>query len=587
MPDDLLVPVSGDCTAEQLISDEDCNEDNLEIDQYWIWDWLPEEAQYVLEQLLGLLNGCAQVFVDTYELIRALLSTVWDLVTGTEEDRERILNEFLETIEAIGDLIEMMRDDPEAALEAILTVLGLTIDDIVENPGEFVGGILCEILLGVVTGGAAAGAGRVGRVLRSMDEIRDLFRRRQRVFPFPCRNGGVAAVSSFPAGTPVLMADGTYTPIEEVEPGDLVLAVDETTGTFNPRPVLAQWSVADRRPLATVTVDGGGSVTATADHRFWNVGDDGWLELAEIEPGDRLLTPDGPISVADLVVHPPAAGEVWELDVAVDDTFLVSTGTGDVVVHNANSLCDRAGEVLRREGLDDRLDTDAVVSAWERYARDNGIDPDDADAFERWLQNEYLPDIRDRLNDIDTADPDPAFNDLGIPPARILDAWNRYKRDNPDAEFRTWYNQYRNVQKNRDIGGAAEIAAQGEFGFEKNHTMIRGENGEDFIPDGLETVRPADPDAGIPAVYNMTEVKELGPTNPLDAGSNAAAMADYVAANGGSLRLVVGPETRATGPMIDKLRAADGTGEVTIFRSDGNGGFTEITIDQFEAGPGD
>ncbi|GLU47106.1 hypothetical protein Nans01_14570 [Nocardiopsis ansamitocini] len=50
--------------------------------------------------------------------------------------------------------------------------------------------------------------------------------------------------NSFVAGTPVLMADGTFKPIEQVEVGDEVAATDPGTGEQKAKPV-----------LATITVD--------------------------------------------------------------------------------------------------------------------------------------------------------------------------------------------------------------------------------------------------------------------------------------------------------------------------------------------
>jgi hypothetical protein len=92
--------------------------------------------------------------------------------------------------------------------------------------------------------------------------------------------------------------------------------------------------------MATLTVAGGGQVTATDDHRFWVADSGAWVGAGQVQPGDQLLTPDGVTTVAAVAVSPPAETLVWELDIATDDTFAVGAGSADVLVHNAGP-CDQ------------------------------------------------------------------------------------------------------------------------------------------------------------------------------------------------------------------------------------------------------
>ena len=101
---------------------------------------------------------------------------------------------------------------------------------------------------------------------------------------------------------------------------------------------LRQWSAVHDGSLATAVLDDGSTITATADHRFWVASDRAWLELDAVESGDYLLSPNGVTRVESLAVTSPAeAPRVWELDVAVDDNFAVSTGTTSVLVHNCGT----------------------------------------------------------------------------------------------------------------------------------------------------------------------------------------------------------------------------------------------------------
>ena len=140
--------------------------------------------------------------------------------------------------------------------------------------------------------------------------------------------------NSFPTGTPVLMADGTYRAIDQIRSGDLVLAADETTGVWSERVVLDQWSHQDNGQMATVTLADGSQVTATDHHQFWVSNDGAWVDLEDVQTGDSLLTPEGVTEVLGVVLSAPTNTLVWELDVAIDNTFAVHTGTADVLVHN-------------------------------------------------------------------------------------------------------------------------------------------------------------------------------------------------------------------------------------------------------------
>ena len=134
------------------------------------------------------------------------------------------------------------------------------------------------------------------------------------------------------------MGNGNLKPIEHIEPGDYVLAHDLDTDRWRPQLVLDQWSHLDDGHMATVTIADGTTVTATDHHQFWNETEEQWLELDQVEPGDQLLTPAGPVEVINLTVADATETLVWELTVSSDHNFTVDTGTGttDVLVHNVD-----------------------------------------------------------------------------------------------------------------------------------------------------------------------------------------------------------------------------------------------------------
>ncbi len=156
------------------------------------------------------------------------------------------------------------------------------------------------------------------------------------------------------------------TPIELVEPGDLVLAADPVSGVWSYESVLDQWSHVDDGRLVTAVLVDGSEITATDDHLFWVDSDGAWVELDDVGPGDSLLTPDGVATVAHVVLWPQANQLVWELDTTGPDTFTVHAATNDVLVHNAD------GCKLSDDEIGHILDGDSDGGF---HFRENGIDP--------------------------------------------------------------------------------------------------------------------------------------------------------------------------------------------------------------------
>ncbi len=146
----------------------------------------------------------------------------------------------------------------------------------------------------------------------------------------PCPN-------SFPAGTPVLMGDGTTRPIESLQPGDQVAAADPVTGASGPRAVSAVIFTPDDRNYTELTIATGGtksSVTATDHHPFWVQNTGQWTNAADINPGDNLRTDTGAAAQVASVRHWTSLAPAYNLTVADLHTYHVLAGDTPLLTHN-------------------------------------------------------------------------------------------------------------------------------------------------------------------------------------------------------------------------------------------------------------
>jgi hypothetical protein len=148
---------------------------------------------------------------------------------------------------------------------------------------------------------------------------------RQSVFTGP----SIPIYSCFAAGTPVHTREG-YRPIESLELGDVVLAMDTATGELSHQPIIG---VHHNPPGAVVVLGlGGETIAATGYHRFWKAGS-GWAMARDLRVGDRIRTLRGVESI--VAIGEGGVQPVYNLDVASGRTFFV--GHTDALVHD-NSL---------------------------------------------------------------------------------------------------------------------------------------------------------------------------------------------------------------------------------------------------------
>ncbi|WP_344445898.1 polymorphic toxin-type HINT domain-containing protein, partial [Kitasatospora nipponensis] len=148
--------------------------------------------------------------------------------------------------------------------------------------------------------------------------------------------------NSFPAGTAVLMADGTTRPIERIRIGDTVTATDPTTGVTSAQRVENTIYTPDDRDFTELTIaapDGStAAITSTGHHPYWSQNTRTWRDAADLTAGDTLRTPDGRTAQVTATRSWTTLQPAYNLTVSNVHTYYVLAGTTPVLVHNSGGL---------------------------------------------------------------------------------------------------------------------------------------------------------------------------------------------------------------------------------------------------------
>ncbi|WP_274534339.1 polymorphic toxin-type HINT domain-containing protein, partial [Saccharothrix sp. CB00851] len=197
----------------------------------------------------------------------------------------------------------------------------------------------------------------VGRLAGIVDKAKGVLRRVQTITDDITRaatekfqklvSGCAAGKHSFVATTLVLMADGSTKPISEVEIGDKVKATDPTTGETADRAVVATIVHTDEDDMTRLTVtnaDGTtGTVDATSWHPVWVEDQRSFVNIGDLDPGDRLTSADSSSPRVAGVDHHTRFEPVHDLTVEGVHTYYVLAGTMSILVHNTGGsghICD-------------------------------------------------------------------------------------------------------------------------------------------------------------------------------------------------------------------------------------------------------
>ncbi|MFE7595472.1 polymorphic toxin-type HINT domain-containing protein, partial [Kitasatospora sp. NPDC057512] len=194
--------------------------------------------------------------------------------------------------------------------------------------------------------------------------------------PPPC-----PGLNSFPAGTRVLMADGSTRAIESVRTGDDVLATDPTTGLTGPRRVSATIYTPDDRDFTAVSLGAGQTLTSTDHHPFWSENRKQWTDAADLKAGDDLRDPTGQPRRVEDVRHWSTLQPAYNLTVDDLHTYYVLAGETPVLVHNSNEVC----HLWRSE-------FDKLPMGKQNHVREQPTEEAMRALFERWTAGaERLP----------------------------------------------------------------------------------------------------------------------------------------------------------------------------------------------------
>lgn len=288
------------------------------------------------------------------------------LVTGTDADRERIFGKMQDLCrrlnEGADDLVNRCLDpnnmwdpnfnalpDPAAAMAAH-TFIG--------PPGEGAALEGLEELIGIAEEGAeaitvateasklAAAVNEAATSERLLGEDAGLAEDAERLARMgPCGR------NSFTGDTPVLMADGSAKPIEDVVAGDRIANAAPESPVAQQHAVDAVVVTDDDTEFTDVTVatpGGPETIKTTAHHPFWDATARRWTDAAQVRPGDALDTVGG--QHVGVLANQPHGGTVRTYNLTIDTlhTYYVLAGATPVLVHNTGELCDindfRAGD---------------------------------------------------------------------------------------------------------------------------------------------------------------------------------------------------------------------------------------------------
>jgi hypothetical protein len=134
------------------------------------------------------------------------------------------------------------------------------------------------------------------------------------------------------------MGDGSTQAIEEVQPGDTVMATDPQTGETRPEEVTAAITNTGEKKLVDLTLVGAGAggggppsdantVTATDGHPFWTV-ERGWVDAGDVRAGEHLREVDGSTVLVATVAERVERATVHNLTVDDLHTYYVRTADG-------------------------------------------------------------------------------------------------------------------------------------------------------------------------------------------------------------------------------------------------------------------
>ena len=163
-------------------------------------------------------------------------------------------------------------------------------------------------------------------------------------------SGSPCSSNSFVAGTLVLLADGRTVPIEDIEIGDEVWALDPESGELGRKPEIDTILGEGLKQLVSIDY-GEAKIVATAAHPFWVDNRQAWVDASALEVGDVMVSLDGRSEIVEGVEQWSEEETVFNLTVAGIHTYFIVAGDDPVLVHNSScTITGRAAELRTRAG---------------------------------------------------------------------------------------------------------------------------------------------------------------------------------------------------------------------------------------------
>jgi len=181
----------------------------------------------------------------------------------------------------------------------------------------------------------------------------------------------------FAAGTLVLLADGTTKRIEDILPGELVLAASDRDpeGRIEAKPVV---EIYHNKPRRILELEVDGQVIRTTENHPIYARSRGWVKAGDLTPGDALRTNAGrwvELSAARLNGH---IEPVFNLQIAGHHTYFVAPASGglSVLVHNQSPPAAREGTPRSAEAQPDIGRASSPAVPVNGFVRDPDLVPE-------------------------------------------------------------------------------------------------------------------------------------------------------------------------------------------------------------------
>ncbi|GAB1510927.1 RHS repeat-associated core domain-containing protein [Actinophytocola sp. KF-1] len=281
----------------------------------------------------------AKVVTATRDVVADTVKSATAVYQKAVDTAGAVVENVSKAVDTVADLAQAAAPYVKAALKVAADMSGVT--DLVAcvTKGDLeacawtaatVGGYL----LGGAGGGAVRAARAASLAARHADDAADVVRTGRRLTD---KVASCVKSNSFTGGTRVRMADGSTKRIDEVRPGERVLATDPTTGRTEAQRVTGVIVGNGPKDLVEITT-GTGKLTATQGHPMWVANLGRWVEAGDLAPGYRFETADHRSATVVRTREWSEHRQVYNLTVDRLHTYYVVVGGSDLLTHNDDPL---------------------------------------------------------------------------------------------------------------------------------------------------------------------------------------------------------------------------------------------------------